>query len=52
MMDVAVPTSMRQGLAQERIARRGWAYTAEQAEVRAVADLPEDVVVARDADAY
>jgi len=31
MMDVAVPSNMRQGLAQETIARRGWALTAEQA---------------------
>ena len=28
MMDVAVPANMRQGLAQEEIARRGWAVTA------------------------
>src|SRR6201982_2034400 len=31
MMDVAVPANMRQGLAQEQIAQRGWAFTAEQA---------------------
>jgi sulfur dioxygenase len=31
MMDVAVPANMRQGLAQEEIARRGWAVTAEAA---------------------
>ncbi len=31
MMDVAVPANMRQGLAQQEIARRGWAITAEQA---------------------
>jgi sulfur dioxygenase len=31
MMDVAVPANIRQGLAQEQIAQRGWAYTAEQA---------------------
>jgi glyoxylase-like metal-dependent hydrolase (beta-lactamase superfamily II)/rhodanese-related sulfurtransferase len=30
MMDVAVPANMRQGLAQQEIARRGWAVTAEQ----------------------
>src|ERR1700739_309608 len=30
MMDVAVPANMRQGLAQEHIARRGWAYSAEE----------------------
>jgi sulfur dioxygenase len=31
MMDVAVPANMHQGLAQQEIARRGWALTAEQA---------------------
>jgi sulfur dioxygenase len=31
MMDVAVPANMHQGLAQQEIARRGWAVTAEQA---------------------
>lgn len=31
MMDVAVPANMRQGLAQEQIAQRGWAYSTEQA---------------------
>jgi glyoxylase-like metal-dependent hydrolase (beta-lactamase superfamily II) len=31
MMDVAVPANMRQGLAQQEIARRGWAVTVEQA---------------------
>jgi rhodanese-related sulfurtransferase len=31
MMDVAVPANMRQGLAQEAVARRGWAITAAQA---------------------
>jgi sulfur dioxygenase len=31
MMDVAVPANMRQGLAQDEIARRGWAVTAEAA---------------------
>src|SRR3984893_14059448 len=31
MMDVAVPANMRQGLAQQEIARRGWSLTAEQA---------------------
>ncbi len=30
MMDVAVPANMRQGLAQEEIARRGWARTADE----------------------
>src|SRR5271167_619849 len=31
MMDVAVPANMRQGLAQEQIARRGWAVSAHEA---------------------
>jgi sulfur dioxygenase len=31
MMDVAVPANMRQGLAQEQIARRGWAVSADEA---------------------
>jgi sulfur dioxygenase len=31
MMDVAVPANLRVGLAQEEIARRGWALTAAQA---------------------
>jgi glyoxylase-like metal-dependent hydrolase (beta-lactamase superfamily II) len=31
MMDVAVPANMRVGLAQDEIARRGWAVTAEAA---------------------
>ena len=31
MMDVAVPANMRQGLAQDEVARKGWAMTAEQA---------------------
>lgn len=31
MMDVAVPANMRQGLAQDAIAARGWAVTATQA---------------------
>ncbi|WP_428486003.1 MBL fold metallo-hydrolase [Rhodopila sp.] len=31
MMDVAVPANMRQGLAQQDIARQGWAITAERA---------------------
>lgn len=31
MMDVAVPANMRQGLAQDAIARKGWAVTPEQA---------------------
>jgi len=31
MMDVAVPANTHQGLSQEQIARRGWAYSAEEA---------------------
>ena len=31
MMDVAVPANLRQGLAQDEIARRGWAVTVQQA---------------------
>jgi glyoxylase-like metal-dependent hydrolase (beta-lactamase superfamily II)/rhodanese-related sulfurtransferase len=31
MMDVAVPANMKVGLAQEQIARRGWAFSAQQA---------------------
>jgi glyoxylase-like metal-dependent hydrolase (beta-lactamase superfamily II)/rhodanese-related sulfurtransferase len=31
MMDVAVPANMKVGLAQDQIAKRGWAVTAEQA---------------------
>ncbi len=31
MMDVAVPANMKVGLAQEEIAKRGWAFTAGQA---------------------
>jgi glyoxylase-like metal-dependent hydrolase (beta-lactamase superfamily II)/rhodanese-related sulfurtransferase len=31
MMDVAVPANMRQGLAQDEIARKGWALTVQQA---------------------
>ena len=31
MMDVAVPANMKVGLAQEEIARRGWAYSAGEA---------------------
>ena len=43
MMDVAVPANMRQGLAQDDIARRGWALTAEAA--RALVDLHEILLV-------
>ena len=31
MMDVAVPANIRQGLHQEEVARRGWAYSADAA---------------------
>lgn len=31
MMDVAVPANMQQGLHQEDVARRGWAYSAREA---------------------
>ena len=31
MMDVAVPANMHVGLAQDEVARRGWAVTAEEA---------------------
>ena len=31
MMDVAVPANMRQGLHQEVVARRGWAYSTDEA---------------------
>jgi sulfur dioxygenase len=31
MMDVAVPSNMRQGLAQEELARRGWTVSAREA---------------------
>jgi len=31
MMDVAVPANMHQGLHQEDVAHRGWAYSAQQA---------------------
>ena len=31
MMDVAVPANMRQGLHQEEVARRGWAYSTDEA---------------------
>ena len=31
MMDVAVPANMHQGLHQEKVARRGWAFSADEA---------------------
>jgi glyoxylase-like metal-dependent hydrolase (beta-lactamase superfamily II)/rhodanese-related sulfurtransferase len=43
MMDVAVPANMRQGLAQQDIARRGWAVTA--AEARQLVGAPAVVMV-------
>jgi rhodanese-related sulfurtransferase len=33
MMDVAVPANKQQGLAQEQIAKRGWAFSADQARI-------------------
>jgi sulfur dioxygenase len=47
MMDVAVPANMRVGLAQQEIARRGWALSAQEAMVQhaageiAIVDLRE-----------
>jgi sulfur dioxygenase len=43
MMDVAVPANMRQGLAQQEIARRGWAVSAEQ--VRALVGTRDIVLI-------
>jgi glyoxylase-like metal-dependent hydrolase (beta-lactamase superfamily II) len=43
MMDVAVPANMRQGLAQEQIARRGWALSADQA--KALIGKPDVAVI-------
>src|SRR5437588_1252519 len=43
MMDVAVPANLRVGLAQDEIARRGWALTAAQA-IAAIA-APDVVLV-------
>jgi sulfur dioxygenase len=43
MMDVAVPANLRQGLAQEQIARRGWAYQAEAA--KALVGRPEVALI-------
>jgi sulfur dioxygenase len=43
MMDVAVPANMRQGLAQDEIARKGWAVTAKQA--MALVDQPDIALV-------
>ena len=43
MMDVAVPANLHVGLAQEAIARRGWALSAEQA--MAAVGQPEMILV-------
>src|ERR1700754_4603511 len=43
MMDVAVPANMRQGLAQDEVARKGWAVTVQQA--MALVGRPEVTLV-------
>jgi glyoxylase-like metal-dependent hydrolase (beta-lactamase superfamily II)/rhodanese-related sulfurtransferase len=43
MMDVAVPANMKVGLAQEQIAQRGWAFTAQQA--LSMIDLPDVALI-------
>ena len=43
MMDVAVPANKHQGMAQEQIAKRGWAFSAEQA--AALLDRPEITLI-------
>jgi sulfur dioxygenase len=43
MMDVAVPANMRQGLHQEEVARRGWAFSVEEA--RALIGQPDIVLI-------
>lgn len=43
MMDIAVPANMRQALAQDEIARRGWAVSAEDAQ--ALLHAPDVVMV-------
>ena len=43
MMDVAVPANTHQGLSQEQIARRGWAYSAEEA--KALIGKPDIAVI-------
>jgi glyoxylase-like metal-dependent hydrolase (beta-lactamase superfamily II)/rhodanese-related sulfurtransferase len=43
MMDVAVPANMRVGLAQDEIARKGWAVTATQA--MTLADRPDVALI-------
>ena len=43
MMDVAVPANMRIGLAQQTVADRGWAISAEEA--KALLDQPDAVLI-------
>lgn len=43
MMDVAVPANLHMGLAQDEVARRGWALTASQA--RDLAGRPDVVLI-------
>jgi glyoxylase-like metal-dependent hydrolase (beta-lactamase superfamily II)/rhodanese-related sulfurtransferase len=43
MMDVAIPANIRQGLHQEEVARRGWAFSAEEA--KALLGRPEVVMI-------
>ncbi|MGO9944594.1 MAG: MBL fold metallo-hydrolase [Rhodoblastus sp.] len=43
MMDVAVPANVHQGLAQEQIARRGWAFSPQQA--RALIGRPDVALI-------
>src|SRR5579863_5170030 len=43
MMDVAVPANIHQGLHQEEVARRGWAYSAEEA--KALIGRPEIALI-------
>jgi glyoxylase-like metal-dependent hydrolase (beta-lactamase superfamily II)/rhodanese-related sulfurtransferase len=43
MMDVAVPANMRQGFHQEEVARRGWAFTVEEA--KALVGRPDVALV-------
>jgi sulfur dioxygenase len=50
MMDVAVPANKLQGMAQEQIAKRGWAFSAEQA--AALLDRPEITLIGRSASRF
>ncbi len=43
MMDVAVPANIHQGLHQEDVARKGWAFSAEQA--KALIGQPDTVLI-------